>query len=115
MARSTQTKSANFIFITFAMFFRQNDKVINAHEKKQIRIKADRMAYRGSQFQGVSINGSKWQVFIIIKNKKHYAGQMDTEVEAAKLYDKLILLHFGLQSKTNFSYTVQQIEEIIPN
>ena len=86
--------------------------VFISNEKKKTRNRADKEAYRGSQFRGVSINGVKWQVFIIIKNKKYYVGQMDTEAEAARLYDKLILLHSGLSAKTNFSYTAQQIKEI---
>ena len=107
-------KSVNSIFKHISKnSYLQNDKVINANVKKQTRNKAEREAYRGSQFRGVSVNGSKWQVFIIIKNKKYYAGQMDTEAEAAKLYDKLILLHCGLSAKTNFSYTAQQLKEIV--
>ena len=88
-------------------------KIIIANEKKQTRNKAEKEFYRGSQFRGVSINGNRWQVFIIIKNKKYYAGQMDTEVEAAKLYDKLIILHGGLTVKTNFSYSAQDLKELI--
>lgn len=66
-----------------------DEQVIKSTDKKQTRNNKDASQYRGSQFRGVSINGDKWQVFVIIKNKKYYAGQMKTEKEAARLYDKL--------------------------
>ena len=102
-----------FNHILIWKLFYSKSKIIIANEKKQTRNKAEKEFYRGSQFRGVSINGNRWQVFIIIKNKKYYAGQMDTEVEAAKLYDKLIILHGGLTVKTNFSYSAQDLKELI--
>ena len=86
--------------------------LIRSNEKKQTRNKLVKESYRGSKYRGVSINGLKWQIFIIIKNKKHYAGQLDSEEDAAKLYDKLIIMHNGLVAKTNFNYSVQEIKEI---
>ena len=88
-------------------------KIIISKGKKQMRNKDEKESYRGSQFRGVSINGNRWQVFVIIKNKKYYAGIMNTEIEAAKLYDKLIILHEGLRARTNFSYTIQDVRDLI--
>ena len=70
-------------------------------------------SYRGSRFRGVSINGDKWQVFVIIKHRKYYVGQMHDEAGAARLHDKLVILHFGLKALTNFSYSVQDVKEMI--
>ena len=33
--------------------------------------------------------------------------------EAAKRYDKLILMHQGLSAKTNYNYTVNKVKEIM--
>ena len=33
--------------------------------------------------------------------------------EAAKLYDKLILMHQGLSAKTNYNYTAKEVKDIM--
>jgi hypothetical protein len=52
---------------------------------------------RGSKFRGVSVNGKSWQVFIVINKVKCYAGCVNTQVEAASLYDKLAIVFHGLK------------------
>ena len=89
------------------------NKIATSSEKKMTKIKTSKETYRGSNFRGVSINGFKWQVFVVINSKKHYIGQMKTEEEAAKLYDKLILIHIGMTAKLNFNYSAGEIERII--
>lgn len=93
--------------------FKDTDSVLKPIQKKQTRKCQDLHVYRGSHYRGVSINGGKWQVFMIVKNKKFYVGQMQTEEEAAALYDKLAILHSGLEAKTNFSYTCSQVSQIV--
>lgn len=69
--------------------------------------------YRGSVYKGVSQNGSKWQVFYTLNNKKMYTGIAPTEDGAARLFDKLEILHVGSKAKTNFFYTKVELEEMI--
>ena len=53
--------------------------------------------YRGSKYRGVSKNGQKFQIFIMINKKKRYFGVMNTEEHAAKVYDKLAIIFHGLK------------------
>ena len=87
-------------------------ELIESNAKKQIRNSMEKELYRGSKYRGVSINGTKWQIFVVVNNRKYYVGQIDTEKQAAQIYDKLIILHHGLSSKTNFSYTAKEVKEI---
>lgn len=56
---------------------------------------------RGSRFRGVSKNGSKHQVFIMINKKKRFIGVYKEEEEAARVYDKLAVIFHG--HKVSFS------------
>lgn len=87
--------------------------IINRTTKKQTRKNDEGQIYRGSEYRGVSINGGKWQVFFIVKNKKFYAGQVASEYEAARLYDKLSILHNGSDGKFNFSYNAREVKMIL--
>ena len=64
-------------------------------------------------YRGVSKNKMKWQMMIMGNQKKIYIGAVESEVEAATIYDKISILIHGMKAKTNFSYTKQQIEEIL--
>ncbi|CAI2367075.1 unnamed protein product [Moneuplotes crassus] len=87
--------------------------MIPSTPKKEIRIGGFASKYRGSIFRGVSMNGSKWQVFYTYKNKKYYIGIVPTEEEAAGLHDLFEIFHYGLKSKTNYDYTKSQVWEIL--
>lgn len=50
---------------------------------------------RGSRYRGVSKNGSKHQVFIMINKKKRFIGVYKEEEEAARVYDKLAIIFHG--------------------
>jgi len=52
-------------------------------------------------------------MMIMINQKKVYIGAIHTEVEAAKYYDHIAILTQGLHSKTNFTYTAAQLEQIV--
>ena len=45
--------------------------------------------------------------------RKFYVGRILTELEAAKMYDKLAILYHGIQAKTNFQYTKESILRLI--
>ena len=53
--------------------------------------------YRGSQFRGVSKNGKRFQIFIMINKKKQYYGVMNSAENAARVYDKLAIIFHGIR------------------
>ncbi|CAI2384629.1 unnamed protein product [Moneuplotes crassus] len=68
---------------------------------------------RGSCYRGVSKNGTKHQVFIMINKKKRFIGVYKEEQEAARVYDKLAIIFHGHKAKTNYSYKVSEVEQIL--
>lgn len=69
--------------------------------------------YRGSIFRGVSVNGSKWQIFCSIQGRKYYVGIVENELEAARIFDRLEILHNGTDAKTNFAYTKAELRQML--
>ena len=59
---------------------------------------------RSSKYRGVSRNGNKWQVLIMINRKKTYIGNYESEEEAAKAYDQYAIKYHGDKARTNFFY-----------
>ena len=92
--------------------FGDEDTVIHPLMKK-LKHKNYKSKTIGSQFRGVSKNKQKWQVMIMGNFKKFYIGGIKTELEAAKLYDKLAIFYHGMEAKTNFKYTKADIEVLI--
>ena len=45
--------------------------------------------------------------------KKIYMGAIEDEKEAALIYDNIAILLHGLKAKTNFSYTKQEITDMV--
>ena len=45
--------------------------------------------------------------------KKSYSGSIRDEMEAAKMYDKLVIKNLGLRAKTNFDYTKNDLRKVI--
>lgn len=92
--------------------YNDDDIVIHQLIKKSIT-KRRRVGAIGSKYRGVSRNKNKWQVMIMGNFKKFYIGGIKTELEAAKLYDKLAIFYHGIEAKTNFQYIKRQIEALI--
>ena len=63
--------------------------------KRKLKEKSMKTKSRGSRFRGVSKNGSKFQVFIMIHKKKRFIGVFEDEEVAAKVYDKLAIIFHG--------------------
>jgi hypothetical protein len=67
---------------------------------------------RSSKYRGVSKNGNKWQVLMMINNKKYYLGNYPSEDLAARIYDIQAIKSWGIKAKTNFVYDNNQIKKI---
>lgn len=67
---------------------------------------------RKSKYKGVSKNGNKWQVLIMLEGKRKYVGSYQTEDEAARAYDMYYLKNIGNKRKLNFTYSSEEIDSI---
>lgn len=67
---------------------------------------------RTSKYRGVSKNGNKWQVLMMINKKNCYCGSYPTEELAARIYDIQAIKNWGVKAKTNFTYNNIQIKKI---
>ena len=65
-----------------------------------------------SKYRGVSKNGNKWQVIMMINNKKYYKGSYISEEFAARVYDILSIKNRGIKARTNFIYNNIQKKNI---
>ena len=70
---------------------------------------------RSSKYRGVSKNGNKWQVLMMINNKKCYLGNYPSEDLAARIYDIQAIKSWGIKARTNFVYDNNQINRIYNN
>ena len=86
--------------------------VIKGQPKSHANLKG-KANFRGSIFRGVSKNKGKWQMMIMTGLNKLYLGAIESEEEAARIYDKYAILHQGMKAKTNFTYTKYDILDIL--
>ncbi len=47
--------------------------------------------FRGSKWRGISKNGNAWQILVMVDRKKLYLGTLNTDIDAAKFYDKVTI------------------------
>ena len=70
---------------------------------------------RSSKYRGVSKNGNKWQVLMMVNNKKCYLGNYPSEDLAARIYDIQAIKSWGIKARTNFAYNKNQLTKIYNN
>ena len=97
-----------------------NKKFLNTYSnlrsiKKLKKIKFIINKKTSSKYRGVSKNGRKWQVLIMINHKNYYLGNYYSEEFAARVYDIYAIKSWGIKAKTNFAYDEHQIKNICNN
>lgn len=80
--------------------------------KKFKKFKFEIKKKTSSKFRGVSKNGNKWQVLIMINNTKYYMGSYISEEIAARVYDIFAIKYRGINARTNYIYNHIQIKRI---
>ena len=80
------------------------DKISKLKKEELSKINISKSFKRSSKYRGVSRNGNKWQVLIMINRKKTYIGNYDSEEDAAKAYDQYAIKYHGDKARTNFFY-----------
>ena len=88
-----------------------NKEKSSTKKNKNIQKKILKLNSRSSKYRGVSKNGNKWQVHIMINKKNKYIGIYDSEEIAARIYDVESIKKNGLKAITNFKYNLN--DEII--
>uniref|UniRef100_A0A7S3N4K7 AP2/ERF domain-containing protein n=1 Tax=Euplotes harpa TaxID=151035 RepID=A0A7S3N4K7_9SPIT len=86
--------------------------VVVLQKKKHDRRRA---SARRSRFIGVSKNGPSWQAMITVNRRKTYIGTYKTERDAAIAFDFYSMLVHRMEGKTNFSYTKEQLWQMVGN
>lgn len=70
---------------------------------------------RRCKYTGVTKNSSNYQTLIVIDGKKTYVGSYTMEILAAYTFDFYSLLLHSVRAKTNFSYTADEVMEMLAN
>jgi hypothetical protein len=96
-----------------AINYSKHDQVIIDAKPKRPHQNMGADMFRGSKFRGVSRNKNKWQMMIMINQKKVYVGAIATENDAARYYDSIAIVCQGLSAKTNFDYNTKKIQQIL--
>ena len=94
-------KNRKFIFM---------NKSLIKTKKKNNNIKERK--FRRGIYRGVSKNGKKWQTIVSYKGTPKYAGVFETQEIAARVYDIISIKNKGIKAKTNFEYSLSQIQKI---
>ena len=88
------------------------DKIEELKREQIKKLNKENSYRKSSKYRGVTKNGNKWQVLIMINKKKRYIGNYKNEEEAASSYDIVAIQNHGSKAKTNFYYTPEEIDRI---
>ncbi|CAI2361458.1 unnamed protein product [Moneuplotes crassus] len=80
---------------------------------KKTRYTTDKYLGRRSKYIGVTKNNVNWQALINVNHEKKYIGTFSNEIEAAKTYDLYAVAMQGKRARLNFSYTNQEMVNMI--
>jgi hypothetical protein len=94
-----------------------NTNLLNSYNTNRAIKKLNKIKFiitnkRRSKYRGVSKNGNKWQVLIMVNNKKSYLGSYPSEELAARVYDIYAIKSYGNKARTNFVYNYYQLKKI---
>ena len=94
-----------------------NTNLLNSYNTNRAIKKLNKIKFiitnkRRSKYRGVSKNGNKWQVLIMVNNKKCYLGSYPSEELAARVYDIYAIKSYGNKARTNFVYNYYQLKKI---
>lgn len=87
MNRHTFQCNKNEILSTVNKFQSKLETTLIDAKPKKMHDNMSENKFRGSKYRGVSKNKSKWQMMIMINQKKVYIGAIQNELDAAKYYD----------------------------
>lgn len=96
-----------------------NNQYTNLRKSNKKFNSANREKQKGeytSKYKGVSVYNSrgksKWRAYIFVDYKQIHLGIFNTQIEAAKAYDKAALKYFGEHARFNFpNFFLPSIEE----
>ena len=94
-------------------FLKNTQEYFVTGKKKAQPCKIKQISKRRSQYTGVTRNSINYQTLIVVKRKKIYVGSFPLELDAAITFDFYSLLLHGQRATTNFSWKVQDIQEMI--
>ena len=94
-----------------------NSCILNSYTSSRNLKKVNEIAFitrtqRSSKYRGVSKNGNQWQVLFMNHKNKTYVGSYKSEEVAARIYDILSIKKKGISARTNFTYSMFQINKI---
>uniref|UniRef100_A0A7S3JNR4 AP2/ERF domain-containing protein n=1 Tax=Euplotes harpa TaxID=151035 RepID=A0A7S3JNR4_9SPIT len=85
--------------------------------KKKAASKPGPVSRTRSAYIGVTRSSDYWQALITLKNRrskrKTYIGSYKSELSAAKAFDLYSILLHSLSAKTNFSYSVSSLLQLL--
>ena len=82
-------------------------------KKKSQACKRKGLSKRRSQFTGVTRNSANYQTLIVIEGKKTYVDSFADELLAAVTFDFYSLLLHGDRATTNFTYSAEEVREML--
>ena len=113
LKKANLEENADEIMRTLLMI--KSESTVLVSGKRKAESKEGPLSDTRSSFIGVSRNGLNWQALIAINKRKTYIGSYESEKDAALAFDFYSILLHSLTAKTNFSYSKEDIINMITN